>query len=240
MLSVGSVVRRTAWKLLARVAVVAVLPLALLACATAPQALWLKPGAASDEFGQDKYACLQQSQQQSSSAYINRYGGVANSGAVTNGGLYDACMNSKGWVLTPVTDVKGFNEAMRPIGEDLRANCTREDLQVLYRKKMACKALDATPEQISDRSKISNEEKIALAKWLDVIQASNEKIATTYRQFDTKNGDAVATTIEAGVSDTRKLALELSSGTISWGEYNRRRVELGKRLQESQKIALTY
>jgi hypothetical protein len=238
MRSLGVVALCAAQKLLARSAVI--FPLVLAACATQPQALWLKPGAASEDFGQDRYACLQQSQQQSSTAYMNRYGGVANSGAITNGGLYDACMNSKGWVLTPVTDVKGFNETMRPIGEDLRANCSREDLQVLYRKKMACKALEATPEQMSDRSKISNEEKIALAKWLDAVQAINDKIAATYRQFDSKNGDAVASTIETGMGDTRKLALELSNGRIAWGEYNRSRVEIGKRLQESQKIALTY
>jgi hypothetical protein len=238
MRDLGIVALCAAQRLLARSTVI--LPLVLAACATQPQTLWLKPGAASEDFGQDRYACLQQSQQQSSSAYIDRYGGVANSGAITNGGLYDACMNSKGWVLTPVTDVKGFNETMRPIGEDLRANCSREDLQVLYRRKMACKAFDATPEQIGDRSKISNEEKIALAKWLDVVLANNDKIAATYRKFDSKNGDAVASTIETGMGDTRKLALELSNGSIPWGEYNRRRVELGKRLQESQKIALTY
>jgi hypothetical protein len=54
-----------------------ILSLALGACATQPQMLWLKPGAASDDFGQDKYACMQQSQQPNSTAYLNRYGGVA-------------------------------------------------------------------------------------------------------------------------------------------------------------------
>jgi hypothetical protein len=98
MRNLGIVALCAAKKLLARSAVI--LPIALAACATQPQALWLKPGAASDEFGQDRYACLQQSQQPNSSAYLNRYGGVANSNVITNGGLYDACMNSKGCVLT--------------------------------------------------------------------------------------------------------------------------------------------
>jgi hypothetical protein len=57
------------------------------------------------------------------------------------------------------------------------------------------------------------------------------------RKYDTKN---VASSIEAGNGDTRKLALELFNGNISWGEYNRRRVELAKRVQENQKNALTY
>lgn len=224
--------------LFARAAII--LPLALSACATQPQALWLKPGAATEEFGQDKYGCMQQSQQPNSTAYANRYGGVANSSVITNGSLYDACMSSKGWVLTPVSDVKGFNEATRPIGEELRALCTREDLQVLYRKRMSCKALDTTPEQLSDRSRVSNEEKTAIAKYLDAIQSANEKIAVVYRQYNPKNGDAVGSVIESGSTDSRKLASELVAGAIPWGEYNRRRVELTKRLIENQKIALTY
>jgi hypothetical protein len=214
--------------------------LLLSACAQQQQALWLKPGAASDDFSQDKYGCMQQSQQPSSAAYVNRYGGVANSNIITNGGLYDACMNSKGWVLTPVTDVKGFTEAMRPMGEEIRAACSRDDLQVLFRKKMACKAVEANPEQTSDRSKITNEEKTALTKWLEVIQAANEKVAAVYRQYDSKNGNTVADSIEAGSSETKKLALEFLNGSLSWGEYNRRRAELAKRLLENQKNALMY
>jgi hypothetical protein len=139
----------------------------------------------------------------------------------------------------PVTDVKGFNDAMRPIGEEFRGNCTSETLQVLFRKKMSCKAIEATPEQLSDRSKISNEEKLALAKWVDLIQASNEKVGAV-RQYDTKNGDAVASAVQAGSDDTKRLALDFSNGNISWGEYNRPRVELAKRYQENQKNALTY
>jgi hypothetical protein len=103
--------------------------LLLASCAHQPQALWLKPGAVPDEFAQERYSCLQQSQQPNSTAFISRYGGTANSNIITNGGLFDACMNSRGWILTPVTDVKAFNEAARPIGEELRATCSREEFK---------------------------------------------------------------------------------------------------------------
>ncbi|QPF85166.1 hypothetical protein IC762_02185 [Bradyrhizobium genosp. L] len=211
----------------------------LVSCAQQPQQLWLKPGAAQEEFGQDRYACLQGAQQPSSSAYLNRYGGVANSNMITNGGLFDACMNSKGWILTPVTDVKGFNEAVRPLGEERRAICTRADLQAVW-KKTPCKASDMAQPQLSDRSKISGEEKIAVARWQDFIQVSNGNLASLYRQYDPKNGDAVASVLERSSSDFRQLALELSNGSIPWGEFNKRRVEINKRTEEDQKIALTY
>jgi hypothetical protein len=219
---------------------VTTLSLCLASCAQQPQTLWSKPGSAPDEFNQQRYACMQQSQQPNSSAYINRYGGVANSNIITNGGLFDACMNSQGWVLTPVTDAKAFSDAVRPIGEEMRGNCSREDLQALYRKKMACRAADATPEQLSDRSKISNDEKIALSKWRESVQGGNEKIAAIYRQFYLKNGDAVATVIEGGSAESGRLAQEFSNGGLSWGEYNKRRLELAKRVEANQKIALTY
>ena len=211
----------------------------LVGCAGQPWALWLKPGAAPDEFGQDRYACLQGSQQPNSSAYIGQYGGASSSRMITNGGLFDACMNSKGWVLTAVTDSKGFYEAMRPLGEERRGLCSRPELQALW-KKTACKAIETTQAQMNDRSKISAEEKIALSKYLEPSDEINARISSNYRQFDTKNGDAVARTIDNGNAEFKQVASELSAGGISWGDFNRRRIEVNKRMEENQKIALTY
>lgn len=60
---------------------------------------WQKQGASQDDFARDRYTCLQQSQQSASSAYVNGNGGIANSGSITNGGLFGACMNASGWYL---------------------------------------------------------------------------------------------------------------------------------------------
>lgn len=214
-----------------------VLSLSLVSCVHQPQQLWLKPGAATDEFSQARYACLQQSQQNNSSAYIGRYGGASNSTVITNPGLFNACMNAGGWSLTPVADVKGFNDAMRPLGESQRAFCARSDLQPLW-KRMPCKVAETTEAQLSDRSKISSEEKISVAKWQDFVLTSNENVATLYRQFAGAKGEAVASALEAGTADSKSLSSELTTGKITWGEFNRRRVELNKRIQENEKIAL--
>jgi hypothetical protein len=61
--------------------------------------VWVKPGATQSEFAQQKYACMQQSQQQVSSAYVNQYGGSSDSHVTTNKPLFNACMNSQGWYL---------------------------------------------------------------------------------------------------------------------------------------------
>jgi hypothetical protein len=60
---------------------------------------WNKPGASQQEFSENKYSCMQQSQQRVSGARVNAYGGASASEVVTNQGLFNACMNAQGWYL---------------------------------------------------------------------------------------------------------------------------------------------
>ena len=76
--------------------------LTILGCAPMSQQLWQKDGSTQSDFSRDRYACLQQSQQRASSAYVNAYAGQSASGSITNGGLFDACMNASGWYLRTV------------------------------------------------------------------------------------------------------------------------------------------
>src|SRR5215475_11279253 len=73
--------------------------LALMVSACHQSMVWNKPGASQAAFNTDRYRCMQESQQQSSSAYINRYAGYASSGQTTNDALFQACMNASGWSL---------------------------------------------------------------------------------------------------------------------------------------------
>lgn len=71
--------------------------LGLSACAPL---LWTKSGGTQDEFSRDKYACLQDSQQRESGAYVNEYSGTAHSSVTINEQLFAACMNARGWYLS--------------------------------------------------------------------------------------------------------------------------------------------
>ena len=65
-------------------------------CAT--QVWWNLPyGVTEQQFRIDDYACIQQSQQQTSGAYVGPYGGSAHSGSEPNFQLYKACMYAKGY-----------------------------------------------------------------------------------------------------------------------------------------------
>ena len=62
---------------------------------------WYKANTSDQQYYQDNYACTQEAQQQTSSAYINQYGGSAQSNAGTNWPLYKQCMYARGYRETP-------------------------------------------------------------------------------------------------------------------------------------------
>jgi hypothetical protein len=62
--------------------------------------VWDKPSGTQQEFAQDKYACLQASQQRQASAVVNSAGGYSNDGMGLNPYLFSSCMNAHGWYLT--------------------------------------------------------------------------------------------------------------------------------------------
>jgi hypothetical protein len=80
-------------------------------CVNLPPLLWYKDDATQEEFSRTRYECLQEAQQRQSSAYVNgnayvfgnqgaaQIQGSAQSGAVTNGQLFGACMNAHGFYL---------------------------------------------------------------------------------------------------------------------------------------------
>lgn len=66
-------------------------------CAT-DQTSWEMPsGRTEQQFRQDQYACLQESQYRSSSANIGPYGGSAQSGQNFNLNLATLCMQARGY-----------------------------------------------------------------------------------------------------------------------------------------------
>ena len=82
-----------------------ILFLLLVGCSSNRTPVWNKPNATQDDYARDRYTCLQQSQQVSSSGYIapnvllGGYQGFSSSGVGTNFELFNACMNANGWYM---------------------------------------------------------------------------------------------------------------------------------------------
>jgi hypothetical protein len=200
--------------------------LALVGCAGKPQGLWLKPGASTDDFSKAGSACMQQAQQPQSAAYLDRYSGVSNSNIIANESQFNACMNASGWHLADVTDARAFTAASSAEFAKLLQLCTQPDFRSIIPKKMPCKPNDATATQLSDASKASEPERVALMKWRSAIEEHDQKLAAIDRQYVGKAGDAIASGIEKATSATSQLASRLYDGGISWGEFNKGRIDI--------------
>jgi hypothetical protein len=74
---------------------VGVCPMVLIGCAQQPPPRFTKLGANEQVFMQDRYVCIQQSQQ--NRAAVNSYGGY--SVVIVNRGVFLSCMGAKGYQL---------------------------------------------------------------------------------------------------------------------------------------------
>ncbi len=92
-----------------RIILTTLLATTLCGCA-ALQMGWYKPGATQADFAQDKYSCMESSQERVSGAYVNPYGGAASSETATNIPLFQACMEARGYIWTNRAEVNSIEQ----------------------------------------------------------------------------------------------------------------------------------
>lgn len=211
---------------------------ALSACA--PMMSWNKPGASQAEFSQDKYDCMQQSQQQVSGAYINKFGGGSSSQVITNGNLFSSCLNAKGWTLVqqPNGNAAQPGQLGSPPSDPIRAAtdasvasfkevCLRDDIKAML-EKTPCNATAITLEQMSDTSMITPEQKAALSKFRTANREVVAKLHAVYARHGGAKGVKVIAVRERITQQTEDNQLALYEGKLTWGDYNKRRNEITK------------
>jgi hypothetical protein len=67
-------------------------------CATPPPPMrYAHQSATQQTYMQDRFACIQQAQQNRSGAYVDQFGGTSQSKVVINRGVFLACMGAKGY-----------------------------------------------------------------------------------------------------------------------------------------------
>ena len=59
---------------------------------------WDRSNTTQDQFMRDRYDCILQARQQSSSAAVSGYVGLANSGTTINAGILRSCLGAKGYI----------------------------------------------------------------------------------------------------------------------------------------------
>ena len=206
------------------------------------QNVWVKPGASQNDFSSDRYACLQDSQQRVGAAQVNPYGGAAVNTVRTNEQLFASCMNARGWYLQRQAGTQEPAQGAQPspvkiafdtFAAEAQARCREPELQP-YFAKTSCNAFDITLEQLTDSSKITEEQKVALQKNRSEYLQQSRKLIQAIRQYGGQKGASVATLREKSDEEVDANILELYTGRISWGEYNRHRKDINVRLRDNQ------
>lgn len=212
----------------------------ILLVAGCSQPLWVKPGASQQDFGVDKYQCMQQAQQRVSGTYVNAYGGASSNKVITNEGLFNACMNSKGWTLQSSSTLERSAAQQRQQVEQntyrfemlsqRRAALCQEQAYNAFYSKTPCKASDATLSQLSDNSKITVAQRKALDLLSPEFNSLNKDVVAAQRSVGGKSNVEKVAALQSAFDAEDKNRLDLYSGKITWGQFNATRKGISKDL----------
>jgi predicted aspartyl protease len=190
------------------------LAIVLFGCA-APTPTWMKAGLTQDEFAKDRYSCMQQSQQRAD--------------------LFNACMNSRGYTQSSserqAAALDQAKAALDSAYSEERALCASEELQPHW-SKTPCNPRDTTLEQMADKSRITNAEKVALSKVRAEDKRVTKKLADITRQYYPELAPSINARREQANTEMDNLSGDFYEGRITRGEYNKRRMEVSNWLIE--------
>lgn len=219
----------------------------LVGCA---QNVWYKPGATQDAYGQDRLTCLQQSQQIESksgtSASVNSaygaYESKSRTGSVTNTSIFNACMNSKGWVLRNASDLAEQNTRAKVINDEKRDQvnvirsqmlemCDKEEF-VAFTSKTSCGDKQISLSMMSDQTKITVQQKKAMDSYMQEWESLvNQQEKIVVRGADSKLRTRMQCVNEKVKPLFKKNDLDLFSGRITWGQYNKNKSDLRAKMK---------
>ena len=206
----------------------------------AQQPVWVKPGASQNDFSVDRYACLQEAQQRVGAARVNPYSGAAVNTVQTNQMLFTSCMNARGWYLqtqpkrqqqaAQQAQSNPLQDAITAFNAEIATMCRDPELQP-YLVKSPCDISGATLEQLSDPSRINDQQKASLQKGRQAYIEALKKLIQAMRQYGGQKGNADASVRQKMDEQFEANLLNLYSGKIAWGEYNRRRKDLSGQMR---------
>ncbi len=123
------------------------------------------------------------------------------------------------------------------LDRELLERCHREDLKPLF-LKTACRANDITPEQLTDGTTISENEKTILLKsrleHIPLLEKRHELV----QAFGEPEEKELESLLYQAENQTDKYILELFESKITWGEYNSFRKDIFKSYREQMNRVL--
>lgn len=122
-----------------------------------------------------------------------------------------------------------FNAKMKQMAKDQIDMCSNKELKPIF-QKTSCRPNMITYEQQSDKSYITEAEKVVFYKYRAETNDSNKKIVEAIQALGAPY-NKFGIVLQQIFSKSDKSALDLYEGEITWGEFNKIRIEQSKSLQ---------
>lgn len=198
-------------------------------CATQPQ-YRLTKNVSQQELQQDNAACQNQSQLIQVADW--EFKGTFMEGAniqIKRNRAFENCLVSKGYTRTSTQDLeasKSFVQDLDSMTASRKALCDKSDYKPLFEKTM-CDGNGMTVEMLSDKSKITKQQKVLFSQYkaeyeaiwslqMDLVQKSGSKMDKDYVSY-VQSTIAPATLINLS---------ELYDGKKTWGQYNKEALKI--------------
>jgi hypothetical protein len=154
-------------------------------------------------------------------------------------------MNAAGWSLQdqkamqPVqqqqqTQFVSEKARLDQIVVEMKGLCSNPEFQPYYAKS-PCSSNDFVLSSMSDKSKITNAEKVALEAWASKYDKLISDSNNILRQAGNADKAWVRYMEQTVIPAATKNRLDVYEGKITWGDYNKRRKEINDALTSERK-----
>ncbi len=112
----------------------------------------------------------------------------------------------------------------------------------LITDKSPCDVTKVGADALTDKTRITPEQKPVFARFLEAIAGSNAEFTKLQRTYGGEVGNKLADLGDSMIApESNKIAQELYEEKITWGEYLQKRKDLNARIQaEVKKITVAY
>lgn len=124
-----------------------------------------------------------------------------------------------------------FKATFDQIATESRAACEKKEYQQIY-VRSACNSDDLTLEQLSSNKKIAPSEKAMFLSIHSEGKARGKRYSANFKSIGDPRGAEISARIDTTLSKTESNALALYDGSITWGQYNKRRKEVAQSFKD--------
>jgi hypothetical protein len=199
----------------------------LIGCATQNESVWFKSGASAQEFEMDRGQCNAQ-------AFSLANGNIYQIAIIQN-----QCLQGKGWQIKNSKHIANanlnLNNAREKARKDAEERCSIPEFAVIY-IKTPCFSDQIDFKHMADETTITADQKQVFVKWREDVDKSYEKDNEIEIRLNENVGKKIVDRFQSIFKpESDKNNLDLYTGNITWGQYNRRRKEIYLKFIDSLK-----